>query len=587
VNRPTPAIVTQLAARPLPRLVLLLLSLCFVLPGLLGRSPWRDTELASFGAMLDMARHGDHWLHPQVLGQTVAVKAWLPYWLGALSIKAFPFLPADLAARMPFGALLLLTLASTWYAMYHLARLPAAQPVMFAFGGEAHPTDYARALADTALLALVASLGLAQLSHQSTPDMAQLACCALLLYGCARLASAHAERTWLSALVWWLGSVGLALSGAPWLGLVLGLVWLVWLASSGYVKRHVVQGWWVWLLCGTGTLLSAMLAWKLELPRRVEVWTNLEQWLHWPSWQTYGQLLLWFTWPAGLLSLWTLWRWRQRLSSAHVLLPLWFVLAGMGSSWLLNADDRALLVALPAMACLAAFALPTLSRSVTALLDWFALLFFSTSALVIWVYWLAMQTGIPVKAAASVSRLVPGFEPVFSLWLFAPAALITLTWLGLLRWRIGRHRPALWKSLVLSAAGSTLCWTLLMTLWLPLLNFGLGLEPIARRIAAVTPAGTCVLVHGLDQGQITALQYHGGLDTRRAGKDSSDSCQRLVASPKERATLSRIVDLNQWQLLSSIPRLRENRDHLLVYARVTSAGSLHPNPAGGQNDAER
>ncbi|HEX5805467.1 MAG TPA: hypothetical protein VFY31_03895 [Macromonas sp.] len=587
MNRPTPAIVTQLAARPLPRLLLLLLALCYVLPGLLGRQPWRDTELASFGAMLDMARHGDHWLHPQVLGQAAAVKAWLPYWLGALSIKTFPFLPADLAARLPFGALLLLTLAGTWYAMFHLARTPAAQPVSFAFGGEARPTDYARAMADTALLALVASLGLAQLSHQSTPDMAQLACSALLLYGCSRLASAHAKRIWLSALVWWLGSAGLALSGAPWLGLMLGLVWLIWLASSGEMKHHGAERWWVWLLCGTGTLLSALLAWQLELPRRVEVWAHLDQWLHWPSWRAYGRLLLWFTWPAGLLSLWTLWRWRQRLSSAHVLLPLWFVLAGMGSSWLMEADDRALLMALPALACLAAFALPTLSRSVTALLDWFALLFFSTCGLVIWVYWIAMQTGVPAKPAANVVRLAPGFEHAFAPGLFAVAALVTVSWLGLLRWRIGHHRPALWKSLVLSAAGSTLCWALLMTLWLPLLNFGLGLEPIARRIAAVTPAGSCVLVHGLDQGQITALQYHGGLDVVHAGRDKAQACQRLVVNPKARATLPRVADMDHWRRLSSIPRLRENREHLLVYARKDSVSSEGPDPAGRQDQAER
>lgn len=585
MNRPTPAIVTQLAARPLPRLVLLLLALCYALPGVLGRQPWRDTELAAFGAMLDMARHSDHWLTPQVLGQVAAVKAWLPYWLGALSIKAFPFLPADLAARLPFGALLLLTLASTWYAMFHLARLPAAQPVSFAFGGEAHPTDYARAMADAALLALVASLGLAQLSHQSTPDMAQLACCALLLYGCARLASEHAERTWLSALVWWLGSVGLALSGAPWLGLVLGLVWLIWLASSGAMQRQVSARWWVWLLCGTGTLLSAVLAWQLELPRRLEIWAHLDQWLHLPSWRAYGQLLLWFTWPAGLLSLWTLWRWRQRLGSAHVLLPLWFVLAGMGSAWLLDADDRALLVALPGLACLAAFALPTLSRSVTALLDWFALLFFSASAVVIWVYWVAMQTGIPAKPAANVARIAPGFEPTFMPWLFAVAVLVTVTWLGLLRWRIGRHRPALWKSLILSAAGSTLCWTLLMTLWQPLLNYGMGLGPMAKRISGLVPPNSCVLVHGLDQGQITALQHHGRLDLRRS--DRQGACQRLVVSPKARTTLPKVVEMEQWQLVSSVPRLRENRDHLLVYRRISSVGGDQPDATGGQDDAER
>lgn len=567
MNLPTPAIVTQLAARRLSRTVLLLLGMAYVLPGLLGRQPWYWAELGSLGVMLDMAQHQGHWWHPQVLGQAADLTAWLPYWLGALSIKALPFLPAAAAARVPFGLLLLLTLVCTWYAMYHLARLPAAQPVSFAFGGEASPTDYACALADTALLALVASLGLAQLGHESAPSLAQLACGAMLLYGCARLASPYAEKRWFSGLVWWTGTVGLALSGAPWLGLGLGLGWLLWLACQGGPTDTDKQGWWVWAVCVTGTVLAAALAWKLQLPRRIEAWTQLSQWLHLAAWRDYTRLLLWFTWPVGPLALWTLWRWRHRLHSAHVLLPLWFAIMGMASAWLLGHSDRALLMALPGMACLAAFAMPTLSRSVTALIDWFAMLFFSACAVVLWFYWLALHTGWPAKPAANVMRLAPGFEPSLNLWLASLALLATVAWLRLLGWRLGRHKPALWKGLVLSAGGATLCWVLLMTLWLPALNYGLGLAPIAQRMASATPTGSCLLVHGLNQAQITALQYHGQLDVQRPSAHQSHTCQRLVVDPEHQDSLAQSVDMTQWELLTSFPRLRINREHWLLYAR--------------------
>lgn len=569
MNPPTPAIVTQLAARRLPRVVLLLLTLAYVLPGLLGRQPWHGADLASFGVMLDMVQGSGDWLHPQVLGQASDTKAWLPYWLGAAAIQWLPFLPADLAVRVPFGLLLALTLACTWYAMYHLARLPGAQPVSFAFGGEAHPTDYARAIADAALLALVASLGLAMLSHESTPDATQLAFSAVLLYACARLASPHAERRWLSILVWWLGTVGLSLSGAPWLGLVLGAGWLLWGAWTGQVAPvGTQQRWLVWVAGATGTLLAGLLAWKLELPRRMEVWASMDAWLQLNPWQDYGRLLLWFTWPAGLLSVWTIWRWRKRLTSAHVLLPLWFAAAGLVSSWLLHASDRAMLMALPGMACLAAFALPTLSRSITALIDWFALVFFTGCAAIVWFYWGVMLYGAPVKPATNVARLLPGFEATFSLPLFTLALLATLAWVGLIAWRIGRHRPALWKSLVLSAMGSTLCWLLLMTLWLPALNHGLGQEPISRRIAAITPAGSCVLVHGMNAGHIAALQYHGRLKVERVTTAGPSSpCQRLVVNPPAFATLDQHVNLQEWSLITSMPRLRENREHLMVFER--------------------
>jgi 4-amino-4-deoxy-L-arabinose transferase-like glycosyltransferase len=567
LHSPTPAIVSQLAARRFPRWILLLLGLIYVLPGLLGRQPWSGPDLASFGVMLDMAQGSGDWLQPQVLGERAAVQAWLPYWLGAASIELLPFLPADLAARLPYGLLLALALHWTWLATYHLARLPNAQPVAFAFGGEASPQDYARALADAALLALIASLGLAQLAHESTPDAAQLAFAALLLYACARLASPNAQWRGLSAAAWWLGAVGLALSGAPWIGLVLGMGWLLW--SLAMVRSNPRGMGDVWLLafCASGTLLAALLAWQLELPRRFEQLSDWAAWTDLAHWRRFGRLLLWFSWPAGLLALLTVWRWRRRLGNTHLLLPLWFATVGMASCWLLDASDRALLLALPALACLAAFALPTLSRSVTALVDWFALLFFSGCALLIWFYWLALQTGLPPKPAANVLRLLPGFKPELD-WTLLLAALVgTLAWLGALAWRLGRYRPALWKGLVLSAGGSTLCWLLLMTLWLPALNYGMGQEPISRRIAALTPESSCVLVHGLSASQITGLQYHGGLELERARRQRRSDCKLLVVEPKAINTLAQTVDLSQWRALRKVPRLRENRDGLLVYLR--------------------
>ena len=105
--------------------------------------------------------------------------------------------------------------------------------------------------------------------------------------------------------------------------------------------------------------------------------------------------------------------------------------------------DRALLAALPPLATLAALALPTLRRGLSALIDWFSVLFFSAGTIVIWVVWLSLQTGVPAKPAANVARLAPGFEPVFQPLALLVALLATLAWAWLARWRTGRHRPAL------------------------------------------------------------------------------------------------------------------------------------------------
>jgi 4-amino-4-deoxy-L-arabinose transferase-like glycosyltransferase len=576
VIRPTPAIVSQWAARPLSRWVLLWLLLAYVLPGFWGRQPWRNGDLAAFGVMRELAQQPSQWLEPQLLGQVADTLGWLPYWLGALAIHALPFLSPDTAARVPFALLLTLTLASTWYAMHHLARLPGAQPVSFAFGGEAMPRDYARAMADAALLALLASLGLAMLAHQSTPQAAQLAFASLLFYSTVRTVSPLPRNRAMTVGLWAAASLGLSLSGAPWLNLVLGAcsLLMVWQlrprhgAGNPSNLQPVTLG-----LCAVATLGATALAWGIGWPGGVWPTLALGDWLLWSEWRSLGQRLLWFTWPAGFLALWALWRWKQPWRSIHLALPTSWSLVILGAAWAVNGRDGLLLLALPPLAVLAAWALPTLRRSVTAGIDWFALLFFSTAALLIWTLWLAMVTGVPAKPAANVAKLAPGFEATFSWGLFLPAAIATLAWVGVVVWRMGRHRPAIWKSLVLSASGITLNWLLLLTLWLPLLNHGMGMEPVARRLAQATPAGACLWVHGLNQDHVAGFQFHGGLTLVRFGQAPAAACHHLVTQPSALRTLTQVTDTTEWRLVANLPRLRENRDSFLLYERVSEAAA--------------
>jgi hypothetical protein len=189
VTPPNPAIVSQDAARPLPRWALLLLCFAYVASGFVGRNPWKSVDVMSLGYMLELARGHTDWLAPQLLGLPATPgDGLLPYWLGAWAIQATSsWFDAAAAARLPFIALLGLTLLATWRGVYYLARNPQAQPVAFAFGGEAKPSDYARAIADGALLALLACLGLAQLAHETSSYLVQLACTALVFCGAAAL----------------------------------------------------------------------------------------------------------------------------------------------------------------------------------------------------------------------------------------------------------------------------------------------------------------------------------------------------------------------------------------------------------------
>lgn len=549
----------------------MLLCLAYVLPGFLGRVPWRSADMTAFGFMAELAAGQGHWFAPQLMGFAPEVDALLPYWLGAWAIILTQgWIPPDLAARLPFVLLLTLTLVGTWYGTYYLARSPRAQPVAFAFGGEALPTDYARAIADGGLLALLACLGLAQLSHETTPAVAQLAFASMLFYGVAALPI----RTRWPVLAAGLGLGGMVLSGAPTMAVALGtgsaVILLLDQSPEPDQRRNQARR------AGSlavMTCLAAALAYSLDLWR----WRlDLPQ-ANWSEWRRLGRLFLWFTWPAWPLALWTLWRWRFQWMrggtlSRHLAIPVWFAGVAAATTLATASADRSLLLALPALAALAAFALPTLRRSVAALIDWFTLLFFSGCALIIWVIWVAMQTGVPTKPAANVARLAPGFEPSFTLLPFVIALFATLTWVSLVGWRVGRHRQALWKSLVLPAGGATLCWLLLMTLWLPLLDYARSDAPLVRyTLVLMKQTPTCVEVHGLRPGQIAAFRFHGDLNLKLAG--TKVGCPWLVVEKDIMTNMTNVIDSTQWRFHATVRHPSNRQEDLMLYQRVSDEKS--------------
>lgn len=558
MNQPTPAIVAQSAVRRLPRIALLLFCAAYVLPGFLGREPWKNADMTAFGYMYELATGRADWWRPSLLGQPADFDALLPYWLGAWAVKlAPPWLAPDFAARIPFVALLVLTLTATWYGVYYLARTPRAQPVPFAFGGEAQPTDYARAMADGGLLALIACLGLAQLTHETTPALAQLGFTALAFFGLAALP----YRSVAPGIGLVAGLAGLTLSGAPAMAVLFALGGAAIALLDHPQDARPIGGRFTWALAlVVGAGMVAIAATELDLWRwRVSAAGSRD-------WHAFGRLLLWFTWPAWPLAMWTAWRWRRQLASRHVALPLWFAGVSIVTTLLTPSSDRSLLLGLPALAALATFALPTLRRSVAALIDWFTLLFFSGCAVVIWVVWVSLQTGVPAKPAQNVMRLAPGFEPSFSVIAFLAALAGTLAWGWLVKWRAGRNRAAIWKSLVLPAGGAALCWLLLMTLWLPVLDYARSYTPVVRGIRQAMDGPGCVEVFGLNRGQLAAFRYHGQMDLHAA--TTQGHCRWLVVAADYQASAAIALDMKRWQPVAVVRRPTDAKDNVSLFRRT-------------------
>jgi len=66
-----------------------------------------------------------------------------------------------------------------------ICRRDEAQPVAFAFGGEANARDYGRMLADISVLLFLGTIGISARLHQTTAETATVALVSLTLLGLA------------------------------------------------------------------------------------------------------------------------------------------------------------------------------------------------------------------------------------------------------------------------------------------------------------------------------------------------------------------------------------------------------------------
>jgi 4-amino-4-deoxy-L-arabinose transferase-like glycosyltransferase len=505
------------ATRALPRWALFAICVIYAGSGLFGRDPWKNEDATGFGVMWTMVQGDSHdWLLPNLIGKASTAAGPLMYWLGAIAIRLLNgwVAPSD-AARLVTGLLFLFTCAFVWYGTYLLGRRAEVQPFKYVFGGEPEPRDYGRTVADGAVLILLASFGLAERGHETTPAVAQLTCVAMLVYGLVRCIDKP-----IQGAVWWGSALGLcALAANP--VLVLTLLIAVGVAAYACTQLHARRT----LPLGYALALLIAVLWPLaalrQLPAQAPAFLR-----HW-AFDDFGNLgappssvffyalknLPLFTWPAWPLAIWSWYSWPGLRRAPHVAVPLSVVTALLLLVFMQGRQSNLLFMTLlPPLAMLASFGLPTLKRGAINAFDWFAVLSFTILGGFVWLVWIAGLTGYPRPIAHNLERLVPGFKPEFSASALAAAVLITLCWVFLVQWRLARHPKVLWRSVVLSSAGTTLMWVLLMTLWLPLINYGRTYRDVATQIATRLPADyTCITPIRIGDAQLASFAYFGNM----------------------------------------------------------------------------
>lgn len=432
-----------------PALWISLLLVLWAFYGLTGRSVWWDSEAVMLA---------------QIQSQSIAHP--LSYGLAQLShtLTASSLSFAD-GTRIASGLLTLLTLLMTALAARSLL-------------GPAYTV--------AAALALMGAFGLMMRAHAHAPELALMAAYASLLYG-----------------------IGLARHFPLPGGVLIGLAWLALLTSRGLFDMAagiaitlIPLLSWRWRstnylrACGlaTGVAVSGGLIAVILL----DTTTLSTWWAHATAWpqtllspKSVLNRALWFAWPLWPLALWVLWHEQRRLSRLDTLHPIFAAAALLVflALWPSSERDNSLLPLLVPLALLTAYALEHLRRGPAQAFYWFGVLCFGFFATVFWIYFFAIEWGVPLKLSRHLSKLVPTYHPgsvtPFSI---AIAATATLLWLV----AIPFFKRATVRPILVWATGMALIWILSISLYRPWVEAGWGYGPLVNNIVQRIPANACL-----------------------------------------------------------------------------------------------
>lgn len=537
--------------------VALCLLLILLIPGLIGRDPWRGDDAEQFGVIAQLLQGGS-WLVP-----AFQLESWdqspLYYWVNALIAWPFSFF-LDLPDAARIGNLFWVGLAL--YALFEAAKV-------FSSGEDAQVLPFL----------MLGAPGLMLTAHETQPDLAIMAGYAVFFWGSSRLCFEQVSPgSTLTALG--LGITILA-GGLPialplvmtllglflfkqrlrlntlialMLGLLIGLSWFVHAAAFGEP--------------GTGNFADALFKaiWPTSTLRGLQDLPT--------SLLNFIKLVAWTSWPTWPIAAWTLWRRRLTFWHRQNLIPLSvFILAFFLEITTTPARPSKSLVLLMPMLLLATASVTHLRRGAANLLDAFTLTLFTLTAGFIWLGWIAMHFGWPASLAQTVTRLEPGFSTPLTLLAPAIAFLLTIGWFVLMR-NIPRS-PV--RGIQHWFTGVTLTWALAVALWLPWIDHGMSFTRLGQQIGQQVDGTGCIATSKVADDARAALSYQLQRAMPRAGLSAGKNCQWLLVETPGHQNEIRLP--NGWENASKVwaGHRRGNRaERYTLFRRVDSAKPDQP-----------
>jgi 4-amino-4-deoxy-L-arabinose transferase-like glycosyltransferase len=484
----------------------------WMLPGLVGRDPWKADEGYSFGLVLHMLETGD-WVIPQLAGEPFMQKPPLLFAVSAVSAELLSWLlPLHDGARGSvafFNVLTFIALGLAARELWGPGRGWLA-PVLF-----------------------LGAPGLLHNQHLMLTDVALMTGFAVGHYGlvlCRR-------RPWVGGAVAGTG-MGMAFLAKGLLGpglmgltaLALPLSFPSW-RSRNYLFSLLAMG-------------LAALPWVVVWPTLVYA-RSPELFREWliennfgrftgttklvrskPNYLFYLKTLPWFALPSVALAIGYWWR-RRREWRVNPGLQLTLLSFGVMLVIFSVSRQARTLYAQPMVVPLAlagVLAVDWLTGRPARWLNRFCAVMFGVLAGVAWVGWGLLEAQWLEALAQRVRTLVPDYAPAIRWWLVFPAALAT----GWFAWRLrttdfddGRAAMVNW------AAGLGLMYLLGMTLFLPLANANMGYRGVFLPLREHLPQPPAPVASiGLAESERGLLHYLAGLKTRRVevAPEALDEC---------------------------------------------------------------
>jgi 4-amino-4-deoxy-L-arabinose transferase-like glycosyltransferase len=540
--------------RTIKQFGLVLLCAAWVALGIAGHDPWKTEDATSIGVAVEMAQRND-FVVPTLGGEPYLPHPPLAYMGGAVSLGALaPPLTAHNAARVIVGLALALVLLATAYASRELN---------------------GRAFRWLPVLILVGSVGFWDRAHVLSPELFLTLGIAVGLWGIALAL----RRPVLGGLG--LGA-GIAISfmgngfmGPLWLALtalVLPLCGSEW-RNRAYLATVVIA-----FVSGVALSLPWPLALYARDPALFAQWVSSESPADYLAFLGDGKAepvyylrnLAWFAWPALPLLLWLVWL-RGRgfnggMRSPGIVVPGVMAIVILAS--LMVMPDARLANALPLLipfALLAALEVDSLKRGFSGALDWFGILSFGLTALLMWVLWVdAYVNGMSLRVARLFRDTEIGYTPSFHLGSMLAALALTVLWVALVRPARRSNRRAILNW----AAGVTLIWGLVTTIWLPYIDSRRSYRWTVEALARELPKEGCVASRNLGEPQRALFNYFAHIKTVREEVNPSHDCNMLVVQYGRLD--SEPVPPTGWTPKWSGARRGDDTERFVLYERKTT-----------------